>query len=368
MSSRIRANRNFILTICLVLFGEIGQSVNVSGQTRETGNFSLSSYLEFYGNYDFDNPNRNKRPSYLYNHARHSELSANLILVQGSYTDSSVRAQLGLMAGDYVEYNLGSEPLWARSIYQASAGVKLSRKQQIWLDAGIFPSHLGAESPIGAENMTLSRSLCAEGSPYYEAGLNLNYTDQENRWYAALLVLNGWQQIRKSTGQHRPALGMQVKYTGNPDWTLNYGNFLGWSGSDAVRSFRTFHNFYTAYDAGENLKLFLGFDVGTQWLNRIDRYAFWYTPLIIASYQLTERWTIAGRIENYYDEQEVIIDLNQDSPINLIGISVNADFRINQSALLRMEYRQLHRETTPSSPGRMDLNQALTSSLCIKLP
>jgi hypothetical protein len=55
------------------------------------------------------------------------------------------------MAGNYSQYNLSAEPTWAQFIYEANIGLKSSNKTNIWIDAGILPSHIGFESAISAD-------------------------------------------------------------------------------------------------------------------------------------------------------------------------------------------------------------------------
>ena len=80
------------------------------------------------------------------------------------------------MTGNYARYNLSGEPDWAKYIYEANVGFRLSKKQNIWIDAGIMPSHIGFESAISADCWTLTRNILAENSPYYESGVKLGYT------------------------------------------------------------------------------------------------------------------------------------------------------------------------------------------------
>jgi hypothetical protein len=148
------------------------------------------------------------------------------------------------MLGNYVTYNLGSEPQWAQFIYQANIGVKLSKKHNLWLDLGIFESHLGFESVIGTSNATLTRSLCSELSPYYESGLRLNYTSPQEKLYIALLYLNGWQRIDKLPGMQYPNFGMQITYKPNDNFKINYSNFLGFANPNQPKWFRHFHNLF----------------------------------------------------------------------------------------------------------------------------
>lgn len=60
----------------------------------------FSGYGEIYYSYDFSNPQDHEKESFIYNHKRHNEINANLLVVKAGYTDRRYRANLGLMAGN----------------------------------------------------------------------------------------------------------------------------------------------------------------------------------------------------------------------------------------------------------------------------
>nr|WP_290930803.1 outer membrane beta-barrel protein [Haliscomenobacter sp.] len=63
-----------------------------------------------------------------------------------------------------------------------------------------MPSHIGFESAIGKDCWNLSRSILAENSPYYETGVRLSLNSANGKWYAAAMLLNGWQRMARATG------------------------------------------------------------------------------------------------------------------------------------------------------------------------
>ena len=85
-----------------------------------------------------------------------------------------MRANLALMAGTYAQDNLSAEQDALKLINEANVGFKISKTKNIWIDAGIMPSHIGWESAIGKDNMNLTRSLAAENSPYFETGAKIS--------------------------------------------------------------------------------------------------------------------------------------------------------------------------------------------------
>lgn len=157
---------------------------------------TISGYIESYYTYDFNKPADNNRPGFIYSHNRHNEFNLNLGFIRGSYTTDKVRGNLALAAGTYMNANYAAEPGVLKNIYEANAGFKIGKKN-LWLDAGIFPSHIGFESAIGKDNWTLTRSIVADNSPYYEAGAKLTFTTDNNKWVFSGLALNGWQLIKR---------------------------------------------------------------------------------------------------------------------------------------------------------------------------
>lgn len=95
-----------------------------------------------------------------------------------NYSKENIRGNFALMAGTYPQYNMSAEQGLLQNVYEANVGVKISKNHNLWIDAGIMPSHIGFESAIGKDCQTLTRSILAENSPYYEAGVKIGYTSE----------------------------------------------------------------------------------------------------------------------------------------------------------------------------------------------
>lgn len=221
--------------------------LQVAAQKDSTASksWTLSGFCDFYYGATYNKPPEKSRPDFIYNHSRDREMSLNLLFAKAAYTSKMLRANVAIMTGTYAATNLAAEPGWARYIYEANAGTKLSAKHDLWLDLGIMPSHLGFESAKNTDCQALTRSMVAENSPYYETGAKLNYTSGNGKWYAAILALNGWQKIAKPIGQSKLSAGMQVTYKPNEKLLLNYGNFIGSDKPDTANATRVYHNIYT---------------------------------------------------------------------------------------------------------------------------
>lgn len=315
----------------------------LTAQDSPANPLTISGYLEAYYLYDFNKPLHNSRPGFVYSHNRTNEVSLNLAFIKAAYQTENLRANLALAAGSYMNANYAAEPGVLKNIYEANAGIKVSRNHNLWIDAGIFSSHLGFESAIGKDNWTLTRSLFADNSPYYETGAKLSYTSVSGRWFLSGLVLNGWQRIQRVDGNSTPAFGHQIVYKPNDKLTINSSSFVGNDKADSVKQMRYFHNLYAIYQLNSRFGLTAGFDIGMeQQADDSDAYYSWYTPVLIARYAPTAKFSLTARGEYYRDEHGVIIAAEGTTEgFNTFGYSLNADYAIFSNVLWRTEVRNL---------------------------
>ena len=329
--------------------------------------FTVSGYVEVYYSYDFNKPENNAKPGFMYSHNRHNEFNLNLGFIKGSYNTERVRANLALAAGTYMNANYAAEPGVLKNIYEANAGVKLSKKQNLWLDAGIFASHIGFESAISKDCWTLTRSIVADNSPYYETGAKFTWTSADSKWLLSGLVLNGWQRINRVDGNSLMSFGTQVQFRPSDKALLNYSTFIGTDKPDSVRLMRYYHNLYGIFTAGK-LGITAGFDIGSEQKEKgSSNMNVWYTPVLILRYPLSEKWTIAARGEYYSDEKGVIIASGTENGFQAAGYSLNIDYAPVSNALIRLEARSLKSRdnvfTKQLQPT--DANTMVTASIAI---
>lgn len=298
--------------------------------------WNVQAYLDTYFSADLLNTDSKQKPSFIFNHRQNNRLALNLAMLRAAYNNAQFRASVGGMLGDYSRFNLTSEPLWARSIYEAQIGFRLHARQDVWLDAGIMPSHIGYESAISQDCWTPTRSLVAENSPYYESGAKLSYTTPQKKWYFALLLLNGWQRIARIPGMQKPSYGGQLKYLGS-NWTANYSCFYGSDRPDSLNHKRFYQNAFVQLDPNKHWSGIIGLDVG------IDHFKggstqFWYTPSVIVRYSHSKKWRSAFRMEYFSDRDEAIIQ-SDGKGSRIAGCSLNTDVLIFPKCYWRFELK-----------------------------
>ncbi len=316
-------------------------AIAIYGQSDSlTSGLKLSGYLETYYTYDFSEPENHARPNFIYSHNRHNEVNLNLGFIKAAYEKERVRANIALATGTYMNANLAAEPGVLKNIFEANAGVKISKNHNLWVDAGIFASHIGFESAIGKDCWTLTRSILADNSPYYESGAKITYTSTNEKWLLSGLVLNGWQHIQRIDGNSTPAFGHQLAFKPNSKITLNSSSFVGNEKPDSVRQMRYFHNFYGVLQLSNKVGLIAGFDIGAeQKAKGSSNYNTWYSPVFIIKFSPDIKNSIAARIEFYKDENGVIINTGTLNGFQTWSYSLNYDRLILNKVLWRIEGR-----------------------------
>jgi hypothetical protein len=294
---------------------------------------SPSGFLDVYYSYDFNNPGSGRRPAFLFNHTRHNAFSVNLALVGLEVEHPSVRAALGLMAGTYAEDNLAHEEPLLRHLWEANLGVRLT--DGLWLDAGVFESHLGYESAISTLNPTLTRSLAAESSPYYLAGAKLSWEFAPG-WAARLIVANGWQNIAETPGNRAKGFGTQVVLDDGDGLEFNWSTFISDDAPRGVDALRLFNDIYAGVRLGD-LSLLAAFDLGAQ-QDGGGGWDMWFTFYALGRLHLSQAFAIALRAEHFSDPAGVIIAL-EGRGVHLSAASLNADLTLGAGAMLRVEAR-----------------------------
>ena len=360
-----------IIVTALIAFGFTtinAQEKNIPEVEKEKSPFTFSGYIETYYSYDFGEPDNHVRPGFFYNHNKHNEVNLNLGLAKVNYAKDNVRGNFALMAGTYAEYNLATEQGLLKNVYEANVGVKISKNDNLWIDAGIMPSHIGFESAIGKDCANVTRSILADNSPYYETGVKIGYTSKSEKWYLAAMYLNGWQRIQKIEGNQTPAFGTQVTYKLTSKTTLNWSTYVGNEQPDNNRKWRYFNNFYGQFKVSEKTSIIAGFDVGSQQtLNGSSDYDVWYSPVVIAQYKPTAKIQLAARGEYYADEKGVIIVTGTPTGFKTYGLSVNFDYLPAENVMFRLEARTLNSKDDVFLKDSTSSNQNvfLTTSLAI---
>jgi hypothetical protein len=270
--------------------------------------------------------------------ARHAEFNVNLAYVEAVLTGPRLRGRLALQAGTAVQSNYAAEPTngtvsgasLARHLQEAYAGYQLA--PSLWVDGGIFYSHMGMESWASKDNPTYTRSLVAEYSPYYSSGVRAIW-QATPRLTAHLHVVNGWQNVSETnTGK---GAGLRLDLAATPSTTLSYYNFFNEEVGGRLRVF----NGIGAKLVASRTTLLGQVDVGSLEAADDGDASTWYGLTLIASQRLASTVAVVGRYERYEDEDQVNIATGLDDPFRGDGVSLGLDVTPHARLLWRTEAR-----------------------------
>ena len=291
--------------------------------------YAASAFFDTYSAYSSNAISGSRRP-YSTQATQNNDYHINLGSLGIGYDNKTVRAKVAGQYGDSVDANYASERhAAARFIQESYVGAYVDH--DITIDAGVFLSHIGAETWLSKDNLTYTRSLIADQSPYYEAGLRLSRS-----WGTALttqmLLVNGWQNI--SDNRH-PALGALITYKIN-DWTVALNNFLG--GED--RGTRIFHDLNIGKTYKNGLSLLVSFDHGYQSSHSVNAGTWWGSSLIIKQ-RLNDHVALSARVETYQDPNGVIVTSVTGERFRPYGASLGLDVALGAGFSIRNELKGL---------------------------
>lgn len=315
------------------------QTINSSERENPV---TVNGYVEGYYSFDFNKPEENNRPGFLYNFNRHNEFNVNLAWIKMTYATPRKRANIAIAAGTYMNANYVSEPGVLKNIYEANVGYKIRQNKNIWLDVGIMPSHIGFETAVGKDNWALTRSMVAENTPYFESGARVGYTTENGKWTIAVLGLNGWQRITRVTGNSLMSWGTQAIFKPSNKVTLNYSTFIGTDKPDSARKWRYHNNVYGIFQFSDKIGVIANFDFGLEQKNRKSGVLnSWFTPVAIMRITPSAKWALAVRGEYFRDADGIIIFTGTPNGFKAFGSSVNIDYLPQENMALRFELRHL---------------------------
>jgi hypothetical protein len=329
-----------------------------------TPKITFGGFIDGYYAFDFNRPASFDR-AYTTQPARHNEFNVNLAFVEAKVDAPSYRGRLALQTGTSVQSNYAGEPRngsisgpdLSRFIQEAFVGVKLA--DNLWVDGGIFLSHIGMESFISRDNPMYTRSLVADYSPYYESGARLTW-QPTSTVTAMLVVVNGWQIISETNSAK--SVGVHVDYAPTTSSTFTWFNYFGDEAPDSAT--RHQYRFYNGVGIKSSLTsqfvVMAEADYGTQVHATDDGHSSWYGGMLTGRYQATPLAAIVARVERYDDRDQVIIATGTPSGLRANGLSLGVDVAPQPRVTWRTELRGLRGDNAvfPKRSGSVSTSDA----------
>lgn len=339
----MRALRQLAATTLLV--------IPAQAQNAAQPGVTVGGFVDTYFAYDFGRPPGLDR-IFTTQPARHNEFNVNLAFVELAVRQDRIRGRLALQAGTSVQSNYAGEPTigsvsggsLSRHIQEAWAGVRLG--QQVWVDGGIFYSHIGQESWASRDNATYTRSFVADFTPYYSTGVRFTW-QATPKLTAQVHLVNGWQIISESNGAKSG--GIRLELAATADLLIGYSNFLGNEMPDSVPSRVRFLNQGFARARLGKTEWWLTVDYGRQDTEDVDG-ASWYGVTFVGKVRAADRVSVSWRVERYNDPDQIIVSTGLPYGFGTWSGSLGLDVGLADAALWRLELRGM-RGDDPLWPG-----------------
>lgn len=308
-----------------------------------TPKVTFGAFVDTYYAWDFNRPHTFDR-AFTTQPARHGEFNINLAYVESNVAGPRYRGHVALQWGTSVQANYLAEPhigtisgpSVSQFIQEAIAGYQLG--PTLWVDAGVFLAHVGLESWISRDNLTYTRSMVADFSPYYESGAKLTWTPSPKATLTTVIV-NGWQNI--SAENSTPGTGLRFDYSPNPKLTVTYDNYFGNSAPDSVSArLRFYHDVIAQYSPTDRWKLAAAYAIGTQSHSTSrDGTASWWGTTLIGKYYPRQIIGVVARVESYADPSQVIVVTGVPNAFRTASASLGVDINFRKPILWRTEVR-----------------------------
>lgn len=234
----------------------------------------------------------------------------------------------------------------------------------LWVDGGIFLTHIGNEALMPRYNWLSNLALVTMFEPFYQSGVRASY-NLGSMLNLQLHLLNGYGSIADNNTSK--SLGWLVGYTPLSNVSLSWAGQFGDEGAfDPVKKadpglFRFYNNFNASYQIMDDLGLRGQFDFAT------ESGKMYYGAQLTARYDFLERFGVTLRGETIQDAGGMLtssFDTSADDTtqgIQGMGVTLGLEYRPLDNAYIRLEGRQLMLNGT-NNQLFMDPNGAKSSN------
>lgn len=319
--------------------GLAAQAAPPAGAPPDTATrVAFGAFVDGYYAFDVNRPRALDR-AFTTQAARHNEFNVNLAFVEATLSAPRVRGRLALQAGTSVQANYAGEPTTgavsgpalSRHLQEAVAGYRVA--DGLWVDAGVFFANVGMESWISRDNPTYTRSLVADYSPYYSAGVKATW-QATPRLAVRLDAVNGWQNVSETNAAK--SVGARLDYAVGAT-TVSYYSYVGGEGAGRLR---VFNGVGVRAAPGSRVQLLGQLDVGRQRRGGAGGASTWYGGVLVARLQATRSTALAARVERFDDPHQVVLVTGEGgAPFRANGASLGLDVAPTARVAWRTEVR-----------------------------
>ncbi|MCB9235534.1 MAG: outer membrane beta-barrel protein [Bacteroidia bacterium] len=321
------------------------EEINIPGQNdtifvkAKSSPFHFEAYVDVYYAQYSDRDNGSTFAAFPCIAPRSNSFGLNTFQLSAGYKTDRLRALAQLHVGDLAADSWPSDFPYLR---QANIGVRIGKG--IWLDAGFFPVHLGAESVPPKDNLMSTIALATFHEPFYQGGIKLSY-ENHPKLSASLHVVNGYNQFSNFDGHL--AVGVSVGYQFNDQLKITYGNLLSDDGalSKQEHRYRLYNNLVFNWNPNDRLEALLGLNLGLQGRSQLSdstATALMVSALATLKYHFSPHLAGMFRAETFQDRHGILSGLFTNNVGNPVGLQAWAltgglEYKAMENQYLRLE-------------------------------
>lgn len=315
----------------------------------------IKGFVDVYYAYNFNRPadHANFFPGTGTTAKRDNEFAINLAQVDFIVAPKPVGVHIAAGYGNSMEIvhatevdGVATSPGVWRNLLQASLEVQTRVGKGLYVQAGLFPSHIGFEAFQTKDNWNYTRSWEAELSPYYQMGVKLAYPLGE-RWSAQIHLLNGWQVI--ADNNRGKSLGWQFAYAADKV-SLTFNGIVGPELPDDDHDLRALLDTVVVWKATPDWSFAACLDLGGQELPAGGDSRWEGLALYARLAPPESKAAFAIRVETYDDEEGGISGAEQ----KLREATATFELRPLDRLILKFEGRYDHSTAEVFAGDRLD--------------
>lgn len=310
-------------------------------KSQDFSKFTISGYADTYYAWD-DDKNGNPIRQFSSTVPYREEFRLNIAQVSLKYNDAKVHGAITLHYGDIPSLNWPSNQQFVQEAY---AG--FSPSKGLWIDAGYFLTHIGAEGLLPKGNFFNTLALPTYYEPFYQSGVRVSY-EFSPKVYGSLHLLNGYNVFADYNKNKSFGVTLGVKPVKNLE--LIYNNLIGneiSSGSEGKT--RMYNNLVIKFSPSSKVDFLLGADLAFQERSSLTdstASAIMYSGLAAIKYKITKKFSASLRGELYNDKNGFLSGAftdNTGKQTGLIAYGVTLGFEVRpvEKAYFRVESRYL---------------------------
>ena len=302
-------------------------------------NLKISAYVDAYYSYDTDRKNDLKQFSTYSPYRDQFRLNIAQISLKYKPEKDNIRGIFTLQYGDIPDLNWKPSTKFF-NIQEANFG--FSPVKNLWIDAGYFLSHIGAEG-LPKDDYFTSIAIISVEEPNPQSGVRIMY-DFSEKFSAGLHIING-SNLYEDNNKNK-TFGLQLNYKLTPDISLSFNNLMGNEMPSGTKGkLLTLNNLIVNALPYKNLELLVNMDIGTQEKSKLsdsNATSYLYGGFVAARYRFSKIFSASVRGEFYQDPDGILSGI----VLNNMGLKANAitlgvEYKPAENAYVRLEYTYL---------------------------